>query len=607
MDFLREVKRRNVHRMAGLYLVGAWLVVQIAATIFPAFGFADLAVRVVVIVLAIAFLPALVFSWIFELTPAGLKRESSLDHALDPESSVASPVGKHLDRLIMAVLALALGYFAFDKFVLAPQREATQREAARQQGRSDAIAESYGDRSIAVLPFTDLSANQDQTYFSDGIAEELLNLLTRVPGLRVISRTSAFSFKGKEVAMPDIARQLNVANVLEGSVRTSGNTVRITAQLIEARSDTHLWSQTWDRELGDLFAVQDEIAAAVVTQLKIELLGETPKTKKEDPAAYALYLKARALTRQFTPEGFAQSITLYQQALAIDPGYAAAWDGLARNYTNETGYGLRPVPEGTRLARDAAEKALALDPDYAPAYDTLGWIAKSYDGDLAASARYYEHALALAPGDTVILASAAVLALDLGRLDEATMLSEHVVAQDPINPISVNNLAYAYLFAGRVDEAIASLQTTRQLAPEMIGVAYWLGMALLVKHEPEAALAEIQKEGDEGWRLFGLTMAYHDLGRHAESDAALAEAIAKYEQDSAYNIAYVLAYRGEVDRAFEWLDKAVAFQDPGLSEVAVQPLFAKLKSDARWPAFLRKLGKAPDQLAAISFKVTLPK
>jgi TolB-like protein/Flp pilus assembly protein TadD len=602
MDILSDLKRRNVHRMAGLYLVGSWLIVQVAATIFPVFGFGDLAVRVTVILLAIGFVPALVLAWVFELTPAGLKRERDI-HGIEVGPSQA---GKRMDRLIMTMLALALGYFAFDKFVLAPQREAVQTETARQEGRSAALAESYGDKSIAVLPFVDLSPDKDQEYFSDGIAEELLNLLTRIPDLRVISRSSAFSFKGKDIAMPEIARQLNVANVLEGSVRKSGDTVRITAQLIEARSDTHLWSQTWDRELHDIFGVQDEIAAAVVSQLRVQLLGDAPKARKVDPAAYALYLRARQLTRQFTPEGFAQSTALYRQALVLQPDYAAAWDGLARNYTNQTGYGLLPVTEGARLAREAAEKALELDASYAPAYDSLGWIAKSYDGDLAAAARNFEHALSLQPADTIILASAAVLALDLDRLDTAITLSEYVVAQDPINPISLNNLAYAYFFAGRVDEAIAALHSAAGLAPDMIAVQYWMGLALLAKGDPEAALREVQKEADEGWRLFGLTMVYHALGREEEADATLAEAIAKYEQDSAYNIAYILADRGEVGRAFEWLDRAVAYRDPGLSEIAVQPLFANLKSDPRWLPLLRKLGKAPEQLAAIPFEVKLP-
>jgi TolB-like protein/Flp pilus assembly protein TadD len=599
MNLFRELKRRNVHRVAGLYLAGAWLTVQIAATIFPAFGYGDFALRVAVTALAIAFVPALVFAWIFEITPDGLKRESEVH----PAPAASARMGKRLDHLIIAVLAVALGYFAVDKFILAPQRDAVRTEAARQQGRSEVLVESYGDRSIAVLPFIDLSENKDQEFFSDGLAEEVLNLLTRIPELRVISRSSAFAFKGKDIGIPEIARQLNVAHVLEGSVRKSGDRVRVTAQLIDARSDAHLWSETWDRQLDDIFAVQEGIAAAVADRLRIELAGQAPRVRVVNPQAYALYLQARQLSRQFTPESFEQSIALYEQALALEPGYAEAWDGLARNYTNQAGYGLRPRDEGVRLAREATEKALALDADYAPAYDNLAWIARSYDGDLAAAARHIEHGLALAPADATILAGAAVVALNLDRLEDAIALDEHVVAEDPINPISVNNLGYHYFLAGRHDDAIATLRSASRLAPGMIGVEYWIGMALLAKGEPEAALAEIQKESDEGWRLLGLTTAYHALGRRQESDAALVDTIAKYASDSAYNIAYVLAYRGEADRAFEWLDKAMAYQDPGLSEIAVQPLFANIESDPRWPPFLRKLGKAPEQLAAIPFNL----
>ena len=251
---------------------------------------------------------------------------------------------------------------------------------------------------------------KDQEYFSDGIAEELLNLLAKIPQLRVISRSSAFSYKGKDLKLPQVAEELNVAHILEGSVRKAGNQVRITAQLIEARSDTHLWSETYDRSLDNIFAVQDEIAAAVVAQLKLKLLGAAPKAKPTDPKAYALYLQARQLGRQYTPEGFERAIALYQQALAIDPNDAAAWDGLAAIYGTQAAMGLRPIDEGHRLARDAVAKALAIDPDYAPAHATLGGIAQEYDGDLAAAARHLERALALEPNNTGIIGNAAVLA-----------------------------------------------------------------------------------------------------------------------------------------------------------------------------------------------------
>ena len=305
--------------------------IQVAQTVFPAFGLGATAVRLVIVVLVIGLLPVLIFAWAFEITPEGLKRESEVDRS----QSITPQTGKKLDRVIMGVLALALGYFAVDKFVLAPQREQAATEAARAEGRTESLVKSYGDKSIAVLPFVNMSSDKDQEYFSDGISEELLNLLAKIPKLRVISRSSAFSYKGKDVKLAQVAKELNVAHILEGSVRKAGNKVRITAQLIEARSDTHLWSNTWDRELDDIFAVQDEIAAAVVEQLKITLLGEAPKAKEVNPEAYALFLQGRQLRRQSTPEAFEQAIALFQQALAIDPNYAAAWEQLAGVYINQ--------------------------------------------------------------------------------------------------------------------------------------------------------------------------------------------------------------------------------------------------------------------------------
>ena len=228
------------------------------------------------------------------------------------------------------------------------------------------------EKSIAVLPFVNMSEDKEQEYFSDGISEELLNLLAKIPQLQVTARTSSFAFKGKEIGVPEIARTLHVAHVLEGSVRKAGNSVRITAQLIKAGTDTHLWSQTYDRKLDDIFAVQDEIAADVVKQLKVTLLGAAPKARTTDPEAYALYLQAVQLGRQFTAEAFQQSDALYRKVLAIDPRYAPAWDGLARNFGSETSQGLLSSKEGYAQAREAATKALAIDPDYAPAHARLG-------------------------------------------------------------------------------------------------------------------------------------------------------------------------------------------------------------------------------------------
>src|SRR6476659_602123 len=259
------------------------------------------------------------------------------------------------------------------------------------------------ERSIAVLPFVDMSAGKDQEYFSDGISEELLNLLAKIPQLQVTARTSSFSFKGKETSIPEIARTLHVANVLEGSVRKAGNNVRITAKLIKAGTDTHLWSQTYDRKLDDIFAIQDEIAADVVKQLKVTLLGAAPKVRTTDPEAYALYLQAVQLGRQNTTEAYKQSDALYRKVLAIDPRYAPAWSELSRNFYNETNMGLLSNKEGFAQAREAARKALAIDSEYAPAHARIGFIAMSGDNDLASAALHLERALALDPADLEVL------------------------------------------------------------------------------------------------------------------------------------------------------------------------------------------------------------
>jgi tetratricopeptide (TPR) repeat protein len=326
-----------------------------------------------------------------------------------------------------------------------------------------------------------------------------------------------------------------------------------------------------------------------------------------DPKAYTLYLQARQLGRQGTPEGFEQSIALYQQALAIDPKYAAAWDGLGDNYIGQANNGLRPSDEGYRLAREAVEKALSIDPDYGPAHARLGFIAIVHDRDLAAAARHIEHALALEPANTDVISCARSLAEGLGRLDTEIALAEYLVSHDPVSSAGHSNLGLSYLYAGRLDEALASLRTALSLDPNLPWVSSSIGEVLLLKGDYPAALAAIEKESSEIWRMAFLPFAYHALGRKAESDAALAELIRKYEKDAAYNIAEVLAYRGEVDRAFEWLDKAIAYHDTGMIDVAFDPLMANLHKDPRWLPFLRKIGRAPEQLAAIKFDVKLPK
>jgi tetratricopeptide (TPR) repeat protein len=418
----------------------------------------------------------------------------------------------------------------------------------------------------------------------------------------VAARTSSFSFNGKGVEIPEIARQMHVANVLEGSVRKSGDQLRITAQLIRASEGYHLWSETYDRKMDNIFKIQDEIAGEVVKELKVKLLGAVPKVRTTDPKAYALYLQARELGRQGNPEAFAKSDALLRQVLEIDPRYAPAWKELATNFGNKAGNGVMPMQEAYARAHEAAEKALAIDPDYAPAHAALGYIADS-ENDPAGAARHYERALALDATDLGVLGNAATFLRSLGRLDEALVLTEFQVRRDPVNVTALYNLGVYQRLAGRYDAAIATLRTVLSLSPNRGGAHYQLGMALMLKGDAPAALAEIEQEKSEMWRMIGLPMAYCALGRKADADAALNALIAKYEKETSCDIAYVYAFCGDADKAFEWLDKAVAYQDGGLAEIVTENLFDKIRSDPRWLPFLRKIGKAPDQLARIEFKM----
>ena len=461
--------------------------------------------------------------------------------------------------------------------------------------------------SIAVLPFTNTSDDKANEYFSDGLSEEVLNLLAQVPQLRVIARTSSFSFKGKEVDVATIAKTLNVANVLEGSVRKSGHTVRITAQLIRTSDSSHLWSATYDRPMTDVFKVQDEIAAAVVEQLKLKLLGASPKAQTTDPEAFALFMQARHFVRQGTDEGREHALASYRQALAIDPGYAAAWSGLAAVYVLQArGDGPRR-DEAYVLARAAVVKALELDPDCADAYRALGTLALIERHDLATAARHLTRALALDPASSDILRSAAFLARNLGRYEEAIAIGKHATARDPVSPSAHMTLGLVYEGAGYYDEAIESMRTALRLSPDRAGAHAEIGYSHLLKGEKEVALAEMKLEPDESFRQLGLAIAQYALGHRAESDAALRKLTDKHGQDMPYEIVWVFAFRGEADRAFEWLERASESRAPGLYAMVGNRLLDNLHDDPRWMPFLRKLGMAPEQLAAIEFDVTLPR
>jgi TolB-like protein/tetratricopeptide (TPR) repeat protein len=584
LSLFKELKRRNVFRVGIAYVIAAWLILQVVDIVQDILSLPEWAGKFVLLLLVIGLPLALIFAWAFELTPDGIKRESEVDRA----QSIQPQTGKKLDPVR-------------DTELVEAATEAVASEAVEQAEQTEEI-----DNSIAVLPFVNMSDEASNEYFSDGISEELLILLTKVTDLRVIARTSSFAFKGKDATIADVARELNVTHVLEGSVRKSGNQVRITAQLIRASDSTHLWSESYDRTLEDIFTIQDEIAVTVVAQLKITLLGVAPTMETANPAAYALILQARQVGNQGTPESLEQSIVLVKQALEIDPEYANGWATLADFYMARRFHEGWDHGDIRSLAREATNHALSINPSSATAHMLLGLISMVYDCDLAAAARHYGRALGVDPTNTFILRQASRLNRVFGRATAAIVTGNYLVTVDPLNPLIHANLGWAYVSGGRWDEAITAFRAALKLSPRVIHAQVGIGVTLLRMGEPEAALIAIQQESFDIYKQAGLVMAYHALGKESESDAVLAYFIENYGNSRAAIIAAVLSFRGEADRAFVWLDKAVQNIDGDLVSWLTGGFFFKVHDDPRWLLFLGSIGISPTQLDAIEFNVTLP-
>jgi TolB-like protein/DNA-binding winged helix-turn-helix (wHTH) protein/Tfp pilus assembly protein PilF len=461
--------------------------------------------------------------------------------------------------------------------------------------RNGGNALSSRDTSIAVLPFADMSPAKDQEYFSDGLSEQLINDLARVSGLKVVGRSSAFQFKGKNEDLRDVGRKLGVANVLEGSVRREDNHVRITAELIKTNDGFQLWSQTYDREIKDIFAVQDEIALATTEALQPKLLGGNGQPvasalRTASPEAYQAYLQANYfLGRGRSKEDLGKALDYADTAIKLDEKYAPAWAVRASVQNRMAEVELSEVPEGYRRARNDAERAIALDPTSASAYLALATNQIDYDWDWDAANTWLTKAAELEPGSSEILRVRSNLSWALGNLDQAINLREQAVALDPLRAESFLDLGYLLYVAGRYDKAQAELGKALDLNPQAAFGHFTLGLILISEGKPQQALAEIEKEPSEWGKLTGQALVYHALGREQDSNAALAELIAKHDTDSAYQIAEVYAFRGESDKSFEWLERAYKQRDAGLLQIKTDPLFKNMRRDPRYTELLKKM------------------
>ena len=604
MSLFSELKRRNVLRVAAAYVALAWLVIQVLDTLAPLFGISDASSRLIVILMAIGLVPVAILSWVFELTPEGLKRDADVDHT----SAGGVAAAKRLDRIVIAILGLAVVYFAIDKFVLDPARDAEIATEAAEQARDEALLGSYGERSIAVMPFADMSPDRDQEYFSDGVAEEIINLLSQVQDLRVISRSSAFSFKGRDLPVADIASQLNVRYIMEGSVRRAGDALRITAQMIDARTDTQLWSQNFDRKFGDIFAIQDEIAAEVVDKLEIELSGNMPVSTEVDPESYALFLEAKALLNQQTKTANDAAEKLVEEALAIDDQNIEAW----LLYWNINGGKIYfdgwTWPEWAMITRHAVDQALAIDPNNTKARAYLARLSLDAMSTWEGEARAAAYAMSLDPLSIDFNSAVGAYLTTIGRADKAIPYREYVTQRDPLSARNWRGAMITYLNAGRYEEALDANTRLRDIVGS-VGGLWYRGTIQLMLGDVDNALASF-----EAWAaapsptlhgLQGLVLIHNALGnqdRVTDSLAALEAA-----ENNAELLASAYAWLGRHEEALDLLDSIItpprSFGPVGLAE---SPLYRDLHQYPRFQALLQKQGTSDEQIAAMEIDKLFP-
>jgi TolB-like protein/Tfp pilus assembly protein PilF len=522
--------------------------------------------------------------------PAAVRPLAELMSSPAP-STLSSRWRKPALMAALAVVTVGLAYVLADKFWM-PKRVDEQKSLVE-------ATPAISDESVAVLPFVDMSEKKDQEYFSDGLTEELLNLLTKVPQLRVAARTSSFYYKGKSVKLAEMARELHVAHLLEGSVRKSGNQVRITAQLIRAADGYHQWSQTYDRELDDIFKIQDEIAAAVVGALKLKLLPDhevlSARSRTTNPAAHTQYLLGRQFFNRTNTDDFRRAVAAYEQAIALDPKYASAYAGLAvaeNELSHDPENSLAEVLAGQKRALMAADRAIAIDPALSEGYAARGFLRFTINWDWTGAEADLSRAFALDPGSYRAYTCYACFLASLGRLSEALEINKKALELDPLSADTWFRRSIQLNAAGRLPEARKAAMRALEISPEHAFAWFNLGVTSLLESNPKAALAEFRK-ASKARREAGVAMAEHDLGHVKDSQRALDALVAGYASTNAYQVAEVYAWRGERDAAFNWLERAHAQHDGVLVQLKFDPLLAQLHSDPRFAAMVKKMGLPP--------------
>jgi adenylate cyclase len=578
-SFFAELKRRNVYKVAVAYAVVGWLVIQIASTILPTFHAPEWVVQtLIIIIVALGFPIALVLAWAFEMTPEGMKRTENVP----PNEYIPQWSRRKFAALIVSVAVIAAGLLCYQ--VLRSKTPARVASAAGQE------------KSIAVLPFVDMSQTKDQEYFCDGISEEILDALAKVEGLRVVARTSSFAFKGKNADVSEIAQKLSVRNVLEGSLRRDGNRVRITAQLINARDGFHLWSETYERELQGVFAVQDEITRAIVSALKIKLAVALPVHNQPNTEAHDLYLKGRYFLNK---RDLKKAIDYFQQALAKDPNDALAYAGLSESYMSLVVPFAQVNPrEAMPKAREAALHALAIDDALGEAHASLAYVTFFYDWDWPAAEREFKRAIELNPNDVDAHHWYSHYLMAQARIEESLTESKRALELSPFDVLMNLHLAWHYFYARQYDRAFDQIQKTIEMDKNFVGP--WPGLILEQQGKYAEAIAAFEEEIRQSPRGNSIAEAslahvYAVSGNREAAQKIIAELqeLARTKYISSFQFAPIYAGLGEKDQVFAWLEKAYEERSPELVTITTEQRFDNLRSDPRFTELERRIGLIP--------------
>ena len=574
-QFLGELKRRKVYKVAAAYAVSAWLVIQAASVLFPAFEAPAWLMKALISAVALGFPVAMLLAWAFDITPEGVVRT--------PDAQAHKPsrhTGRKLTASIIAGALLGVALTLLQNF---------RGESLRTADRTS--------RSIAVLPFANASEDTSQEYFSDGLTEEMITGLTQIPELRVIGRSSSFRFKGRSEDARAVGQALGVGNLLEGTVRRAGDRVRISVSLVDANDGSQRWSETYDRELKDIFAVQEEIAKSVADKLRVTLLGDaikaTAEPSNQNLEAYNEFLRGQHHFGQFNVESTRRAIEHYSEAVRLDPNYARAYGELAWSYCRLGFFTGAAGRDAFAQARAAAEKALTLGTDVAAAYSALAYIHMNLDWNLAAAEEVLARAGRSAPRDPRIKNTLAILRTYQNRPEEALVLRREAVELDPLDVILKGNLATVLTILGRYDEAEATARRALELQPNASLPHYLIARIHLLRGRPDDALREAQAESGAIYRNLGVALAHTARGDRAAADEALAAMIQNHGADNPFRVGLIYAFRGEADKLFEWLERAYAAHDPRVINTTSEDLLKPYHKDPRFVAFCHKVGLTP--------------